>query len=251
MKKYIGSLMLMLVGAVVFTACSADDGQEPGNDSTPVATVYSYNASGNYNPDNDCFIRVAANGATSEAYYLAELADTKNGRNMSDEQYADYVVSNGKKIEGISGASTKDVYITDLHGLYVVSVVAVNGGSKTIQSVNFAGLDYKPYGKGTYSSEWFGDEWEVDVEYSEVGNRYRIVNCWDDGLGFAFSPNGSNVTVYPSVIPNVDYHSKYGDVSANDTGSSYDEATKTFTFAFKWTVSAGSFGVYNEYLTLN
>lgn len=250
MKKHFNNLMLVLLGVVAFTACSADEGQEPGSDSTPIATVYQYTASGDYNPDNDCFFRVSANSATNEAYYLADLKEEKEARNMSDVDYANYVVSNGKKLDNISGASIQDVYITDLHGEYVVSVVAVKGGTKTIKSFDFAGLDYKPFGKGTYSSEWFEDEWEVDLEYSVVGNRYRIANCWYDGYGFAFSPNGSKVTVYPSKIETGDVHSKYGPVSANDTGSTYDTETKTFTFAFKWTVSAGSFGVYNEYLKL-
>lgn len=250
MKKHISNLMLFLLGTVLFTACSADEGQEPGGDSTPKATVYTYTASGNYNPDNDCYIRVSANSATAEAYYLAELQSEKKARNMSDADYANYVVSNGKKLDKIAGASIQDVYITDLHGEYAVSVVAVKGSTKTIQTIEFAGLDYKPFGKGTYSSEWFEDEWEVDVEYSEVGNRYRIANCWGEGLGFSVAVKGSSATVVPSKIENVDNHATYGPVAATDNGSSYDAATKTFTFAFKWTVAAGSFGVYNEYLTL-
>ena len=250
MKKYIESVMLMLLGAVVFTACSADEGQTPGSDSKPVATLYQYSASGDYNPDNDCYIRVSANSATKEAYYFAELTEAKNARNMTDAQYADYVVENGTKLSGIAGASEQDVYITDLHGLYSVAVVAVNGNTKTMQTTEFAGLDYQTLGVGTYTSEFFGEAWAVNVEYSEVGNRYRIADCWYDGYGFAFSPSGANVTVYPSKTETGYVHSVYGMVSVTDTGSSYDASTKTFTFAFKWTVALGSFGVYNEYLTL-
>ena len=55
---------------------------------------------------------------------------------------------------------------------------------------------------------------------------------------------------YPSKTETGYVHSVYGMVSVTDTGSSYDASTKTFTFAFKWTVALGSFGVYNEYLTL-
>ena len=250
MKKYIYSVFLMMLGAVAFTACSEDEGQTPGSDSQPVITLYQYEVSGDYNPDNDCFIRVSANSVTTEAYYLAELTADKEARGLSEADYANYVVENGTKLSDISGASEQDVYITDLHGVYTITVVGVNGGTKTMKSTEFSGLDFKPLGKGLYQSEFFEEAWPVDVEYSEVGNRYRISDCWYEGYGFAFSPKGTNVTVYPSKMETGYVHSKYGMVSVTDTGSTYDEATKTFTFAFKWTVSAGSFGVYNEYLTL-
>lgn len=250
MKRYFESIITLLFVGLAFIACKEDVGTDVGCDSTPVATLYQYTSSGEYNPDNDCFIRVAANSATESAYYLAELTSDKDARGMSDEQYADFVVSNGIKMSNISGASEQDVYITGLKGMYTVSVVAVKGSVKTMQQTSFAGLDFKPLGVGRYESEFFGDVWEVNVEYSEIGNRYRISDCWFDGYGFAFSPSGANVTVYPSKTETGYEHSRYGMVSVTDQGSTYDEQTRTFTFAFKWTVSAGSFGVYNDYLTL-
>lgn len=250
MKRYFDSFLTVLFVGLAFMACKEENGTEPGGDSTPVATLYHFDASGDYNPDNDCFIRVSANSATQSAYYLAELVSDAEARNMSKEQYADYVVSNGTKLDQISGASEQDVYITGLKGLYTVSVVAVNGNTRTIQQTEFAGLDYQPVGKGTYASEFFNDQWEVDVEYSEIGNRYRITNCWYDGYGFAFSPSGTNVTLYPSKTETGYVHAKYGMVSVTDQGSSYDPEKKEFTFVFKWTVSAGSLGEYNDYLTL-
>lgn len=243
------SLALSLSALALFAACSEDQGTNPGGDATPVATVYQYAAGAGYNPDNDCYLRVATNAAAKETYYLAELKTAKEGRKMTDAEYAAYVIKEGKKLE-VSASSVKDFYITDLHGLYAVTVVAANGGTMTSQSVDFAGLDYKPLGKGTYSSEFFGDTREVDVDYSEVGNRYRIANNWEEGYGLSFSPEGSKVTVYPSQMETGYKHPTYGMVSVTDQGSTYDEATKTFTFTFKFTVAAGSFGNAVETLTL-
>jgi len=242
--------MTVLFVGLAFMGCKEESGTEPGGDSKPVATLYQFASSGDYNPDNDCFIRVAANSATQSAYYLAEPTADKEARGMSDEQYAEYVVSNGTKLDQISGASEQDVYITGLKGMYTVSVVAVNGSTKTMQNTEFAGLDYHYLCDGTYYCDFFQEEWPVEVEYSEIGNRYRIVDNWYEGYGIAFSPSGSNVTMYPSKVQTGYVHSKYGMVSVTDRGSSFDKDKKEFTFVFRWTVDAGSFGEYNDVLTL-
>ena len=253
MKKYINSLFI-LFGLLAFTACTEEEGSTPGGDSQPSMSVVELTAAAPLNPDNDCVLRILTNNRVKEVYYLAETTATKEARGLSDDAYADYVVANGTKLtldtDLQTGGQYSDLTIINLHGLYSVAVVAVNGNTKTMQIKAFAGLDYQPLGTGTYASNFFGDTWDVEVEYSEVGNRYRIADCWYDGYGFAFSPNGSNVTIYPSKVETGYVHRTYGMVSATDTGSTYDEATKTFTFAFKWTVAAGSFGVYKEYLTL-
>ena len=253
--------MLLLLGAVMFSACSADEGTEPGSDSKPVATLYQYDAAAPYNPDNDCYIRVAANSATEAAYYFAELSSSKDARGMSDDAYAEYVVANGTKFEKISGASIQDVCIQDLHGMYTVSVVAVKGNERTIQSTTFAGLDYKPAGTGTLSPYFLWatgsvvvatgqpvDDHKVEVEYSEVGDRYRITNAYSPGTQFSFSP--SSGAVYPSAIDTGCSHPRYGPVSATSgTVEQIDE--KTFEITFTWRVSAGSFGKYADTLYLD
>lgn len=250
MRKYIESFTLVMLSLLMFSACSEDAGTDPGTDGTPVATVYQYTAPSPYNSDNDCFLRIAANSAVKEVYYLAQLTTDKEALNMDDAQYADYVVSKGKAMD-VKAGSAADVYITDLHGSYTIGVVAVNGNTKTLRTTTFDGLDYKPWGTGTYTSDFFGDSWKVNIEHSDIGDRYRIKDNWYEGYGFAWSYEGKNVTVYPTTFETGYVHSKYGMVSATDQGSTYDEKKKTFTFNFKWTVSAGSFGVYAEYLTLD
>lgn len=251
MKNIFERLALMLLSLTLFAACQEDEGTDPGHDSTPVASVYEYAVGDGYNADNDCCFRVATNSATQEVYYLAQLDEEKKALNMTDQQYADYVVEKGTKIE-VKASSDADVYVKNLHGLYDITVVAVKGNTKTLQSFQFSGIDYKPLGQGTWTSSFFSDAWKVDVEYSAVGNRYRIKNVYKNGYGFSFSPNGSNVTVYPNGAIETGYvHARYGMVSISDQGSTYDAASKTFTFNFNFTVSAGSFGAASETLTLD
>lgn len=251
MKRIFDYMAAALCSVALFSACTEELGSEPGTDGTPVATVYQYEVADSLNPDNDTRIRVMTNAAARETYYLAELVSEKDARKMSDAQYAEYVTQHGTKVNvGASGSA--DLFVKDLHGEYAITVVAANGGARTMQTVRFDGLDYKPYGKGTVTSSFFGSTREVDVEYSSVGNRYRVKDFWGLGKGFAFSVDGASVKVYPTAIPTGYVHKTYGDVTANDEkASTYDAEKKTFTFVLKFTVSAGSFGVSNETLTLS
>lgn len=152
MKKYLYSLFVVLLATLTMTSCKEDEGTEPGNDAEPVVTIYQYAAARPNNPDNDVIIRLAANSKTSEAYYLAELSADKESRisSMGESGYADYVIENGTKINGISGASSSDVTITDLYGTYTITVVAVNGNQKTSSETTFTGLDWEDVATGTY-----------------------------------------------------------------------------------------------------
>ncbi|MFT4222778.1 hypothetical protein [Dysgonomonas sp.] len=153
MKKYIYRLFIAVFATVAFTACTEDEGTEPGNDSNPVITIYQYKVSKPLNSDNDTRLRFAANSPTSEAYYLAEKTTDKNDRitSIGEEGYKDYVISHGTKINGISGESNVDVTLTDLFGEYTITSVAVGGGLKSSASVIFTGLDWSDKATGTYT----------------------------------------------------------------------------------------------------
>lgn len=152
MKKYIYSLFAVLLTTACMTSCTEDEGTEPGNDPAPAVTIYQYATSRPNNPDNDVILRLASNNKTTEAYYLAEKSSEKESRlaSMGESGYADYVVSNGVKIEKLSGASTTDVTLTDLYGAYTITVVAVSGNQKTTSETTFTGLEWTDVATGTY-----------------------------------------------------------------------------------------------------
>lgn len=152
MKRIILLLSATLFATAAFVSCTEEVGTEPGNDSEPSVIIYTYEASRPNNPDNDVVLRFAANSQTTEAYYLAELTADKESRvaSLGESGYMDYVVSNGTKISGISGASSADVTVTDLYGAYTITVVAVGGGAKTSREVTFTGLAWEDVVSGTY-----------------------------------------------------------------------------------------------------
>lgn len=153
MKKYI---IMSLAAALTFcfTSCKEDNGTEPGTDSQPAATIYTYEPSAPLNPDNDVNIRFVCNSKTSEAYYLVEKTTEKEARKMSEAAYADFVVANGTKLQLTedkhSGGKVSEVTVAGLLGDYTITAVAANGGTKTSATKTFRGLMWEDVVKGTY-----------------------------------------------------------------------------------------------------
>lgn len=137
-----------------FTSCKEDNGTEPGTDSQPAATIYTYEPSAPLNPDNDVNIRFVCNSKTSEAYYLVEKTTEKEAHKMSEAAYADFVVANGTKLQLTedkhSGGKVSEVTVAGLLGDYTITAVAANGGTKTSATKTFKGLMWEDVVTGTY-----------------------------------------------------------------------------------------------------
>lgn len=150
LKKYLYAA-LAVVSAIALAACSDDEGTDPGHDSAPAVTIYSYTPGSGYNADEDVKIRIAPNSKVKDIYYLSELTTAKqeyvaeNGENA----YADYVVENGTKIESEDDADP-EVTLTGLLGNYTITVVGLAGnGKKAVGSTTFQGLTWTTITGGT------------------------------------------------------------------------------------------------------
>lgn len=251
MKKNLLYLASLLLAVTVMASCSPDDGTDPGSDGAPVATVYTYSNPGDgYSADNDVRFRVVTNNKASKVRYLAELTSEKEARNMTDEQYADYVEQNGTELE-VGTNNFKDVYLTGLKGLYTISFIPEGGNTGELRTFTFAGLDFKPWATGTYSFGAFGGSKDVSVLHSEIGDRYRIENLWADGYNLDFTISGSTVSMLPAEGFEIGRsHSKYGPYIYVDGGSTFDESSNTVTFNYALNVSAGTFGDFSDVLVL-
>ncbi|MGI6243995.1 MAG: hypothetical protein ACOYJK_10795 [Prevotella sp.] len=154
MKRYINSLFVMLLAAVTFSACTEDDGTDPGSDSGANLVVYEYSAAVPNNPDNDAVYRVAMNNRTSELYYLAEPTETADANGKATPAYADRVIANGTKVtidqDAYSGGNIADVVVSGMKGDYTITFVAVNGNQKVMKQSTFFGLEWIDVASGTY-----------------------------------------------------------------------------------------------------
>lgn len=185
MKKYIYSLFAVLFATAALTSCTEEEGTEPGNDSAPSVIIYQYAASRPNNPDNDIVVRFATNSKTTEAYYLVEKTAEKKSRiaSMGEEGYKDYVVSNGVKINGISGASNADVTITDLYGAYTITAVAVSGKAKSASETTFTGLEWNDVASGTY---YFGASQNLIAALGLTSTPTTLQVCTTDANLYRF-----------------------------------------------------------------
>lgn len=195
MKKNLIYTMMALLAVFSLTACSEDEGTEPGNDRKPVATVFTYSAEVPYDPDVDCKVRIATNSATQEVYYLAEkTTDYESRLNSGGESgVIDNVVSNGTKAEA-SVATPIDVVLQNLGGAYTIEVVAANGSTKTLATAEFTGYAWIDVAKGTYTSQYkyasnFGfASVETTLQYKEADpTQYRFKDLFGTGQHLLFN----------------------------------------------------------------
>ncbi len=202
MKKYIYGSFFALASLVMFSACSADEGTEPGNDSNAHVTLYSYTVEPPYDADCDTRVRVAANSATTEAYALAELASEKEARvaTLGEKGYAEYVVENGKKLDDINGASLQDVVFQNLPtGENAITVVAVGNSGKYASTVSFNATGWSDVATGTYyfSVAAIQNKYATSVETTlqvcdTDPDAYRFKNLFGTGLHLTMKAVGKD-----------------------------------------------------------
>ena len=117
--------------------------------------------------------------------------------------------------------------------------------------------DYKPFAKADLTSWFFEETWEIDIEYSEYLDMYRIQNMYVDGYNYFYKlGKKEDDGTIPMTMCNSDgsklskqacgyVHSTYGMVSTtwlSDNFTGYDPDDDAYYIPFQWTVSAGSFG---------
>lgn len=196
---------------VFLGACSEEVGTEPGTDTNPVVTMYSYtpDAAEGINPDNDVLVRFATNSAVTELYYLVEAeADVdKFIEEKGSDAYMQKVVTEGEKVD-VKGAENIDKMIQDIHGDVKVTGVAANGSSRSMAFVKFTGLDWNTVCTGQFSANNIitGSK-TCDLQVCvQDKNLFRVKDAFKTGYSLKFSLMGlkgtiQGLTFYPVRVP--------------------------------------------------
>ncbi len=281
MKRYF-YVLASLALAVGLISCEKDKyGTAAGHDSAPNIVLKAFSAELPNDPDCDAVVRFAANNATTDVYYFAELKSEKDGRNLSDEAYAEYVVANGTKLtvekNSFDGSLVADALVKNLYYENIITAVAVGNGAKSMSSVSFTGIKWNTLCTGTYyfknsfSQALVGSTKEGVVlqQQDEDKSQYRLKDLYGVGNNLCFftidlSATDDDGTYQFARIPAQSTgltHSKYGALSIRDvgywqgddswiTGSGYESGIYEDYSCFllgQYYVSAGSCGYQYEY----
>lgn len=201
MTKYIERLLLLLLPAMAFTACTEDEGTEPGNDGGPSLVVYDKDTEAPNDADIDATYRVSTNNKTQHLYYLAEPTSSVES-NLSDDAYAQKVISEGTEVtlqnDSVTGGYTNDVVVKNLKGDYTITFAAVSGNSTVIKKKTFTGLIWNTIKSGTYYTARvayrnFGLEQTVTTALQQLESdptQYRIQNLYGIGNSLILTSTG-------------------------------------------------------------
>lgn len=195
MIKHIERLLFLLLPAMAFTACTEDEGTEPGNDGAPNLSIFEQSTTTPNDPDVDGTYRIATNNKTEQVYYLAESTASAG----TDDAYAQKVVSQGTQLtlgtDTVSGGKVADVVVKNMVGDYTVSFVAVNGNKRTLRQTTFFGLTWNDVATGTYnfnaySQNYMTGEASVTTTLQQLSTdptRYRFHNIYGTGYNLVFT----------------------------------------------------------------
>lgn len=194
MRKYIERLFLLFLPVIAFTACTEDEGTEPGGDGNPALTVYSYKTVAPNDPDIDATYRVATNNKTDKLYYLSEAASSASSAE-SDDAIAQRVVSQGTEValgtDTISGGHVANVVVKNMVGDYNVYFVAASGNTLSLAKKTFTGLEWVDVCTGTYyysknfqKNLGFPESKKTTLQYLKSDpTQYRFKNFY--GVGYS------------------------------------------------------------------
>ncbi len=282
MKRYL-YVLISLALAAGLVSCEKDKyGTEAGHDSVPNVILKAFSAELPNDPDCDAVIRFAANNATTDVYYFAELKSKKDGRNLSDEAYAEYVVANGTKLtvekNSFDGSLVADALVKNLYYENIITAVAVGNGAKSMSSVSFTGLQWNtlctgtyhfnlPYARGLVESET--KDGVVLQQQDEDKSQYRLKDLYGVGNNLCFftidlSATDEDGTYQFARIPAQStglIFGSYGGVSIRDIGywqgddywiteGGYESGMYENYYCFlygQYYVSGGSLGFKYEY----
>lgn len=133
-----------------------------------------------------------------------------------------------------------------------------NANGTSVFSCSVTVTDWADYAYGTFTSGFWEDSWEQVMQYSEILKYYRLADVYGNGyhILFDFDAETGEITpqyktdsngYYPLLIGEVgDYGMATMSIDSSIDYTWYDAANQLFNFNGKFTVSAGSFGWYDE-----
>lgn len=195
------------------------------------------------------------------AQVVLEMNDDIEG--VFDLENNSVTFEDGKGTANIKIVPVVDPSIIDVTKTYEFNLTLVGANvselfNETTYKASFP-LTFVSIGTGTFSSEFFGSDWTVEVQKAEEADVYKILDCYEEGFDIIFSVDENNNIRYST--QQIGYEDPdYGSVSlampdADEPDSYYYsepyQKGNSFYLLGRMIVDAGSFGHWYEVLTLD
>ena len=271
MKKLFKNYIALFSVLALFSACTEEVDYSPVQPSAVAETEYYFNRAQSTsavlaltdslyaitiereNTENEVTINIDVN-AVDSVFTLPDTVTFKAG-----EKTAEIVVAINEKMELFKNYQVEVTIPEEYINPY-------KEDNYSIFTMNFIKEDYVPYGKGTYTWNFLGIQYEQEIEYSEILGAYRLPSPWSTpasiyvGAGYGaekggnvvfwFNEEDGSITLENNSILSGLIHPSYGSVTANFQQGVGSNDNNVFQFMYKWTVSAGSFGSYVDQFEL-
>ena len=259
--------LLFLVGAFALTSCGDNEEYASGAQTNENGLNVGFEDAGNLTipvDGNSVTLKVVRNKDTGDlsvplCYYNTNAFDESGNPIFSGPSSVDFKAGELEKDITLTASKSIEMY-KDYKLLITIPEEYTNQyATNTAETVppranlTIVWEDYKPFAKGHYTSEFFGDDdapYEEDaiLEYSEILKAYRLKNIAGT-FTFSFEMDKDNKIKYTdnqfSTGMNYDKYTIYATPSENEEyPTSYDAAVQTFKFGFEFIVKIGSFGNY-------
>ncbi len=261
------NILLACLTIIVFTACKDEILREPSPVANPNSTNVFFRVSNVTSPilsiDQKSFKIIIGREKFEEDQTVSLSVETVHDSIFSVPQTVTFKA--GQDSIAVDVVVDKMQLMKKYHVAIIVDPEQTNpyAAQKVYPKLELNVLkeDFSPYANGKYTSVFFGDTWDQNLEYSPSTKVYRLKDCWMPGYNVTFKWDeavkpgevnmiGTLTSAKDFIIVTTGYvDAKYGMVSAYYPTADkkyYNSATSTFTFKIKWIVSAGSFGVKND-----
>lgn len=249
MKKYIFTLFaLAVIGLSFFCSCNTDAEKTLYDmNKTEYAFASTLQKVEMLPTDGNQIIVPIYRNTTTGTSSIDITLETENGTDLFSLASTTATFEDGKATTDII-INYSDINVLAAGTVYklTLSFAEENASPSNVNKIVVSAqrkLTFKQIGVGIFSSEFFGQSWEQPMEKAEEANVYRLPDVYYSGYPLVFSVDeAGNISMGDQETGYV--HSTYGMVNVRFVQSKIEG--KTYMFALKFYVSAGSFGTFVE-----
>lgn len=239
-----GLKIFCLTGTILFSSCNESIDYEPASSVVDGGNVYLSVSSSSlvFTPDQETSFVVTVHRASSDTEQTVNLSSDNPNFNVPST----VVFSAGEDKKDLVIDFNMEVGNTEKLNITVPEEDKYTYGVTNLKLTVTRDYTWSKAVVGTLYSSFGGGAWYVNIQKAQEANIYKIVDGYEEGYNFTLTVNEDNSVTVPKQGVISDYGG-YGLCSIEGTGVMQGN---NIVMDLKFTVSAGSFGVFSERIVL-